>query len=205
MGGKNQGQREIELIALGASIGGIDALERILTALPPDFPCVAVVQHIYPGFIGAYVARINKGAHMEALVAKDGAPLQRGRIYFADDGRQFRLSPSDIGYCFRYGETEKQSLHCPAVDVLFSSIAACDMARRSIGVILTGMGRDGAKGLLEMRQSGACTIGQDERTSVVYGMPRMAYEIGAVQHQLPLERISCELIDCVNKRKGAAH
>lgn len=194
--------KPVKLIVMGSSVGGTEAIEDILTALPPDFPPVAVVQHMYPGFIEAYAERIDRKSKISAFIAKNGTKPVPGAVYFAGDGRQLLLSSYNGNYYFRLGETKKVSGHCPSVDALFSSVVSCGISPFTVGVILTGMGQDGAQGLLKMRRAGAYTIGQDEASCVVYGMPQVAYQRGAVARQLPLSLIVGELIRVVNQRKG---
>lgn len=187
---------------MGGSVGGTEVFEEILTALPSDFPPIAVVQHMYPGFIEAYIDRIDRKAKMRAVAAKNGIKPAFGTIYFAGDGRQLLVSESGGELCFHLGGTEKVSGHCPSADALFSSVADCGISPFAVGVILTGMGRDGALGLLKTRKAGAYTIGQDKASCVVYGMPKAAFERGAVVRQLPPSFIAGELISTVNHRKG---
>ena len=195
-------RNEIKVVAIGASIGGTEALVTVLSPLPEDFPCVIVTQHMYPGFIEAYTERVDSKSKMKAVVAEDSAPIQNGIIYFADNRGQMRVVKKDRSYILRYGGEEKVSGHCPSVDVLFSSIAEAGLSPESIGVILTGMGHDGSDGILAMRKAGAYTIGQDEQTCVVYGMPKAAYQKGAIVRQLSLDKISSELIAYVMLRNG---
>ena len=163
------------VLALGASTGGTEALEQVIKNLPADSPATVVVQHMPAGF--------------PKLYSEEGDGLGRGLLIIGAGEHHLRLCRDSRGYYVSSKPGEKVSGHCPSVDVLFSSVADTAKAN-AIGVILTGMGRDGADGLLKMRQSGAFTIGQDKATCVVYGMPMEAYNIGAVQVQAPLYKIA---------------
>lgn len=189
----------IQMVAIGSSAGGTEVLRKIISSLPADFPCVVVVQHILAGFSQMFAETLDKKSEMDVSVAKGGEHLALGKVYIAGDGAQLRVHPISGGAYLVYGEADKISGHCPSVDALFSS--AAKLRSSVIGVILTGMGSDGAKGLLEMRQAGAYTIGQDEQSSMVYGMPKAAFEKGAVIKQLPDEAIAKELIFRVRKAK----
>ena len=183
---------EIRLIALGASTGGTQALEKILFLLPKDFPCVIVVQHILPGFTTLLAEQLQHKSTLKIQVARGGERVERGKVFLAAHGVQLRVKNKQGVFFLEQGEKEKKTGHCPSIDVLFSSCAI--LGKEAIGVILTGMGTDGSEGLLAMRQAGAYTIGQDEASSVVYGMPKAAYLHGAVVRQLPLDKIANELI-----------
>lgn len=180
------------IIALGASTGGTEALEQVIRLFPEDTPPVIVVQHMPAGFTKLYADRLNNSCKMEVKEAVDGERLRRGLVIVGAGEHHLRLCKDRQGYYISSKPGEKVSGHCPSVDVMFSSVAEV-AGPLSIGAILTGMGRDGAEGLLKMRQAGAFTIGQDKETCVVYGMPMEAYNIGAVEVQAPLYKIS-ELI-----------
>jgi len=177
------------VLALGASTGGTEALEQVIKNLPADSPATVVVQHMPAGFTKLYSERLNKSCPMEVKEAEDGDRLRRGLVIIGAGEHHLRLCRDARGYYVSSKPGEKVSGHCPSVDVLFSSVADTAKAN-AIGVILTGMGRDGADGLLKMRQAGAFTIGQDKATCVVYGMPMEAYNLGAVQVQAPLYKIA---------------
>lgn len=197
---RNGGERcRVNIVAIAASAGGIGALESVLFKLPKDFPCVIVVQHILQGFASMLCDNIDRRCQMHVSVAKGGERLARGHVYFAGDGRQLEVGRVGGGLSLRYGTSDKISGHCPSADALFASVAEC-AAEESLGVILTGMGTDGANGLLKMREAGAYTIGQDAESSAVYGMPRAAFQNGAVTRQLPLAAIPNEIIRYVNSR-----
>ena len=177
------------IIALGASTGGTEALEQVIRFFPEDTPPVIVVQHMPAGFTKLYADRLNNSCKMEVKEAVDGERLRRGLVIVGAGEHHLRLCKDRQGYYISSKPGEKVSGHCPSVDVMFTSVAEVAGAQ-SIGAILTGMGKDGAEGLLKMRQAGAFTIGQDKETCVVYGMPMEAYNIGAVEEQAPLYKIS---------------
>lgn len=177
------------VLAFGASTGGTEALEQVIRNLPADSPATLVVQHMPAGFTKLYSDRLNKNCPMEVKEAEDGDRLRRGLVIIGAGENHLRLCRDARGYYVSSKPGEKVSGHCPSVDVLFTSVAETAKGN-SIGVILTGMGRDGADGMLKMHEAGAFTIGQDKQTSVVYGMPMEAYKIGAVQVQAPLYRIA---------------
>jgi two-component system chemotaxis response regulator CheB len=181
------------IIAIGASTGGTEAIYEVVKELPRNIPGIVVVQHMPPVFTRMYAERLNNSCILEAKEAENGDRIYPGRMLVAPGDFQLRVKKGPGGYFVECTKEEKVSGHCPSVDVLFQSVA--DKAEGdAIGILLTGMGSDGAKGLLEMRRKGSITIGQDESTSVVYGMPRVAYEIGAVGKQLPLSKISAEIM-----------
>ena len=177
------------IIALGASTGGTEALEQVIRLFPEDTPPVIVVQHMPAGFTKLYADRLNHSCKMEVKEAVDGERLRRGLVIVGAGEHHLRLCKDRQGYYVSSKPGEKVSGHCPSVDVMFTSVAEV-AGPLSIGAILTGMGKDGAEGLLKMRQAGAFTIGQDKETCVVYGMPMEAYNIGAVEVQAPLYKIS---------------
>ena len=177
------------VLAFGASTGGTEALESVIRNLPADSPATLVVQHMPAGFTKLYSERLNRSCKMEVKEAEDGDRLRRGLVIIGAGEHHLRLCQDNRGYYVSSRPGEKVSGHCPSVDVLFNSVAETAGAN-SIGVILTGMGRDGADGLLKMHQAGAFTIGQNKETCVVYGMPMEAYKIGAVQIQAPLYDIA---------------
>jgi len=174
-----------QLVAIGSSTGGTEALREIFQALPAGLPPIAVVQHMLPGFTEAFAARLDRICQPTVKVVAQGEPLQRGTIYLAPSARHFQVERRPAGLVARLLDSEPVSRHRPSATVLFDSVAsAC--GRKALGIILTGMGDDGAQGLLRLRQAGALTLGQDAATSVVYGMPRVAWSLGAVAHQAPL-------------------
>ena len=177
-----------DLIAIGASTGGKDAIIEVVKELPADTPPVVIVQHMPVGFTKMYADRLDRICKMNAKEAEDGDRLRQGLIILGHGSEQLEVHKDTLGYYVTSKPGEKVSGHCPSVDVLFSSVAKA-AGKDAIGVILTGMGRDGASGLGEMKKNGAYTIGQDKESCVVYGMPCVAFEEGAVSKQAPLSEI----------------
>lgn len=181
------------LVAIAASTGGTEATLQVLRAFPQDMPPVLIVQHMPPVFTRMYAERLDACCPMKVREAQDGDIAAQGQAFVAPGDRQMRVLWDGSAYRVHCWAGEKVSGHCPSADVLFDSVA--DAARAdAVGVILTGMGADGARGLLKMRRSGAFTVGQDEATSVVYGMPMAAWNIGAVERQAALEEIPAMLL-----------
>ncbi|MFA5340356.1 MAG: chemotaxis response regulator protein-glutamate methylesterase [Clostridia bacterium] len=176
------------VIAMGASTGGTEALFDIISRLPVNLPGIVIVQHMPPVFTKMYADRLNQQTPFEVKEAEDCDVIKKGRVIIAQGGIQMRIAKKSNEYFVKISGNEKHSGHCPSVDVLFQSVAETANGN-ALGVLLTGMGVDGAKGLLEMKKRGAYTIGQDEASSVVYGMPKAAYSIGAVSTQLSLADI----------------
>lgn len=189
----------IKLIAFGASTGGTDAFVKVLESLPKGLPGMVLVQHMPPVFTKMYAQRLDSISDIEVMEAKTGDEILPGRLLVAPGEYHMEVYQEKGKYYVRCKRGEKVSGHCPSVDVLFESVAK-ELGKRSIGVILTGMGRDGASGLLSMKNSGAYTIGQDRQTSVVYGMPMVAYNIGAVERQLPIEKIGQDIVESVKAK-----
>lgn len=179
---------KVKMIVIGASTGGTVALTTVLTALEPPLPPIAVVQHIPAGFSEMFARRLNSICKLEVKEAKNGDDFYPGRVLIAAGNMHMRIKKTIGGLKAECFAGEKVNGHCPSVDVLFDS--ATVFGTEVVGVIMTGMGYDGAKGLLKMRKAGAHTIGQDEASSVVYGMPKVAYNIGAVETQVPLGQIA---------------
>lgn len=178
------------IVAIGASTGGTEAIATILKDFGTDIPGVVVVQHMPAGFTEMYANRLNDQCRVMVREAKNGDKVMQGQVLLAPGGdSQMRLVKVNGTYQVELKPGPKVSGHCPSVDVLFESVAQC-AKDRALGIILTGMGGDGAKGLLAMRKAGAKTIGQDEASCVVYGMPRVAYELGAVETQEKLTDIA---------------
>lgn len=177
------------VIALGASTGGTDALHTVLRDLPADTPGIVIVQHMPEMFTKMYADRLNRSCKMSCVEAVDGERVEVGKIILAAGNYHLRLARDGRGYYVTSQRGEKVSGHCPSVDVLFESVAHT-AGSDAIGAIFTGMGADGAIGLKKMRDAGAYTIGQDEKTCVVYGMPMVAYNMGGVCQQAPLDKIA---------------
>ena len=181
------------LVAVGSSTGGVEALRDIVLALPPDAPPMVCTQHIPPKFSASFADRLNGMAAVRVKEASDGERIMAGHVYIAPGDRHMEVRRSGAALITHTFDGPLVSGHKPSVDVLFRSVAeAC--GSKAVGVILTGMGRDGADGLLTLRRAGASTIGQDEASCVVYGMPKSAREIGAVERELPLSRIAEEIL-----------
>lgn len=192
------------ILAIGASTGGVEALQTLLLSFPENCPPTVITQHMPPVFTRNFAMRLDKTCAPTVREAEDGAPLQPGTIYIAPGG-DFHLRVEQAGglRC-KLQQSGLVNGHRPSVDVLFDSVTAA-VGGRAVGVLLTGMGRDGAQALLRMRQAGAHTIAQDEASSVVFGMPRAAADLGAVEQQLPLSRIAAAALSfCSDSLKGAA-
>lgn len=177
-----------KLIAIGASTGGTEAIFSLLRSLPINMPGIAIVQHIPPGFSKMFAERLNRSLSLQIKEAETGDMLESGKVLIAPGNQHMRIRKSGDAFKVECYAGDKVNGHCPSVDVLFESVAK-EAGSKAIGILLTGMGYDGAKGLLAMKRKGARTIGQDEQSSVVYGMPRAAYEIGAVEKQSALADI----------------
>lgn len=188
----------VDLIAIGASTGGTEAILEVVRHFPAQMPGVVITQHMPAGFTAMYAERLNRICKMEVREAKHGDKVQRGLILLAPGGLQMRVVRMGAGYAVSCTEEDKVSGHRPSVDVLFDSVASI-AKNRAIGVLLTGMGADGAMGMLRMRKAGAYTVGQDKETCVVYGMPMEAFKIGAVCTQAPLGSIAQTVINRLAK------
>jgi two-component system chemotaxis response regulator CheB len=181
-----------KIIAIGASTGGTQALSSLILSLPYNMPGIVIVQHIPPRFSKMFADRLNSQSHFNITEAENGMYVKPNHVYIAPGDRHMFIRKIGDYYKIELFISDKVSGHCPSVDVLFKSVAK-SCGKNAIGVILTGMGHDGAKGLLQMRRNGARTIGQDQASSVVYGMPKIAYEVGGVERQLPLKIIPMAL------------
>ena len=178
-----------DLVAIGASTGGTEAILEVVRHFPAKMPGIVITQHMPPGFTSMYAERLNRICKLEVKEAAHGDKIRPGLVLLAPGGLQMRVVRLGTGYSVSCTSETKVSGHQPSVDVLFDSVAAT-VRNRAIGVILTGMGADGAAGMLRMRKAGAYTIGQDRDSCVVYGMPMEAYKIGAVCQQAPLGNIA---------------
>ncbi|MHB8129293.1 MAG: protein-glutamate methylesterase/protein-glutamine glutaminase [Mobilitalea sp.] len=181
-----------KIIAIGASTGGTEAIFTILKKLPPDIPGIVIVQHIPPNFSRMFAERLNNSTGLHVKEAETGDYVEKGHVLIAPGDQHMIIRKLGDRYKVECFDEEKVNGHCPSVDVLFESVAKA-AGNKAIGVILTGMGYDGAKGLMSMRRKGARTIGQDEKSCVVYGMPKVAYNIGAVEKQTALDNIAYAL------------
>jgi two-component system chemotaxis response regulator CheB len=177
------------VVAIGASTGGPETLRTILEAMPPSCPGIVIVQHMPEGFTRAFAERLDQLCRIEVKEARDGDGVCPGRALVAPGDRHVVLARPDRGYVVQVRPGPLVSRHRPSVDVLFRSVARAAGAD-AVGVVLTGMGDDGADGLLAMKRAGAATIAQDEATSVVFGMPREAVVRGAADEVLPVEAIA---------------
>jgi len=182
------------LLLLGASTGGTEALRDVITALPAELPPIAIVQHIPATFSKAFADRLNSLSKLEVREAVDGDVLRPGLALVAPGNFHLMVTWAGSHYRARVVDGPQVWHQRPAVDVLFSSAVDCGAAPHSVAGILTGMGRDGAAGLLRLREKGAHTFAQDEATCVVYGMPRAAWEAGAAATQIPLLRVAAHLV-----------
>ncbi|WP_394690795.1 chemotaxis response regulator protein-glutamate methylesterase [Hoeflea sp.] len=182
-----------KIIAIGASTGGVEALIAVLTKFPANCPPTVITQHMPSTFTKSFAERLDRLCAPKVKEAEDGDRLQIGQIYLAPGGeRHMEIANAMAPRCL-LSEGGPVNGHRPSVDVLFDSVVKV-AGKKAVGVILTGMGRDGAAGLLRMRQAGAETIGQNEKTCVVYGMPRVAKELGGVCHEFPLNSIGEEIL-----------
>ncbi|HET8871699.1 MAG TPA: chemotaxis response regulator protein-glutamate methylesterase [Aquabacterium sp.] len=181
------------VVALGTSTGGTQALERVLSALPVDSPGIVIVQHMPEAFTAAFAQRLNTVCDIEVREAVAGDRVHTGVALIAPGGRHLVLERSGAQYRVNVIDGPPVSRHRPSVDVLFRSVARA-AGRNALGVIMTGMGDDGARGLKEMREAGARTIGQDEDSCVVYGMPKEAMKMGAVEREVSLDDIPAAIL-----------
>ena len=193
------GKRGNLIVAIGASTGGTEATSAVVRQYGPDIPGIVCVQHMPPGFTQMYAKRLDNECRFQVKEAETGDRVLPGRMLIAPGGdRHMHLVKVGTGYQVEIKAGPKVNGHCPSVDVLFDSVAKAAGAD-ALGIILTGMGGDGAKGLLAMRKAGARTIGQDESTCVVYGMPKVAYDLGAVEYQEKLSDIAGRTYALLNK------
>ncbi len=186
------------IVAIGASTGGTEAIYEVVRRFKRDIPGVVIVQHMPPGFTKMYADRLNNQCEVAVKEAQTGDRVLPGQVLIAPGDRHMRLVKVNGMYQVEVKGTDRVNGHCPSVEVLFNSVAKA-AGKNAVGVILTGMGGDGARGLLEMRNAGAQTIGQDEATCVVYGMPKVAYDIGAVQYRLALTAIADKVYSLLSK------
>ncbi len=191
------------LIAIGASTGGVEAIRVVLSEMPPDCPPIVIAQHMPPGFTSRFAARLDEVTELTVLEAQDRMPLQSGHAYVARGDYHLRVERSSGQLKCRLMQDELASGHRPSVDVLFESVAK-SVGPMAVGAILTGMGRDGARGLKLMRDAGSYTVGQSQTSALVYGMPRVAFEEGAVVEQAPVEAIAGKLAAALTRLRSAA-
>ena len=189
-----------KVIAIGASTGGTEAIRRVISAFPANMPGIVIVQHMPPGFTKHFSDNLNEICEMDVQEAQTGDRVMPGRVLIAPGGKHMTVRRSGGIYLVDCQEGENVNGHCPSVDVLFHSVARY-VAGNAVGVILTGMGGDGAEGLLAMRQAGAKTIAQDETSCVVFGMPKVAIERGAVERIGPLDSIPQMIVSTLGGEK----
>lgn len=182
-----------KVICLGASTGGTEALYTVLTALPADAPGIVIVQHMPAGFTRSFAQRLNAACQIRVKEAQDGDRILQGHALLAPGGLHMAVKRAGASALVRVGPGQPVNRHCPSVDVLFRS-AASHLGSNAIGAILTGMGNDGAAGLLEMRRAGARTLAEHESTCIVYGMPREAILCGAAEQVVPLGDMAARII-----------
>lgn len=188
------------IIAMGASTGGTEAIAAVVRGLKKDIPGVVMVQHMPEGFTQMYAQRLDREGEVSVKEAESGDVVRPGQILLAPGNKQMRVVKINGRYQVECKFGPRVTGHCPSVDALFESVARA-AGKEAIGVLMTGMGSDGARGLLAMKNAGARTIGQDEKTCIVYGMPKVAYEIGAVNWQVPLEQIAQKIYYLLDKRQ----
>jgi two-component system, chemotaxis family, protein-glutamate methylesterase/glutaminase len=183
------GRPSRRVVAIGLSTGGVQSIDAVLGQLGRDAPGIVLVQHMPEKFTASFAARLNSQYALEVLEARDGDVVYDGRVLIAPGGKQMRLRRQGSGYAVEIRDDPPVRHHRPSVDVLFSSVARC-AGRDALGVLMTGMGRDGAQGLLEMHAAGAPTAAQDEASSIVFGMPAEAIRLGAADDVLALDQIA---------------
>ncbi|MCT4583305.1 MAG: chemotaxis response regulator protein-glutamate methylesterase [Peptostreptococcaceae bacterium] len=187
-----------KLIAIGASTGGTEATSKILRELNENMPGIVIVQHMPKGFTKIYAERLNETTFLNVKEAQEGDIIKPGHVFIAPGEKHIEIRKKNDEYYIKINTKEKVNGHKPSVDVLFKSVARF-AGKNAMGVILTGMGKDGAEGLLEMKKNGSYTIGQNKESCVVYGMPKAANDINAVRKQLDIEEISKHITDYYNK------
>jgi len=188
-----------KVIAIGASTGGTEAIKDVVVPLPAACPGVVIVQHMPAGFTKMYAERLNTLCAMEVKEAETGDRVMPGRILLAPGDYHMTILRSGGVYRVDCSKGEKVCGHCPSVEVMMNSVAK-NVGANAVGVMLTGMGSDGAGGMLAMREAGARTLAQDEASSVVFGMPKVAYEGGGAERLVPLEKIAGEVLALVQER-----
>lgn len=189
------------VIAIGASTGGTEAIRQLIEGFPATMPGVVIVQHMPAGFTRMFAERLNQLCAMEVREAAHGDQLRAGLVLIAPGGRHLRLARGGAGFEVHCAAGEKVSGHCPSVDVLMHSVAKV-AGVRAIGLLLTGMGADGADGLCAMRHAGARTLAQDQASSVVFGMPRVAFERGGAERLVPLDQMAAATLRLLTERRG---
>ena len=189
------------IIFVGASTGGVEALLKLLLGFPEDCPPILITQHMPERFTASFAARLNNVCAMKVVEAADQEVVRQGHVYVAPGSHHLEIARKLNRHVCQLSREPPVSGHRPSVDVLFAS-AARVVGRNAVGAILTGMGKDGAQGLFEMRQAGATTLGQDEKSSLIYGMPRVAFDRGAVMRQVPLEKMAAAILSACSDGAG---
>lgn len=189
------------LIAIGASTGGADAIETLIKGLPAIMPPILIAQHMPPQFTKNFAERINGAGRLSVKEAEDGDLLVPGQAYISPGAYNMVLRNSAGRHYIALEEPTNAKFACPNIDTLFQAVAA-GYGEKALGILLTGMGRDGAEGLKAMHDAGAVTLGQDEISSVVYGMPKAAYQLGAVDMQLSPAAMALQCVKWIGKRSG---
>jgi two-component system chemotaxis response regulator CheB len=190
------------LVVIGASTGGTEALTSVFRSVCSDFPPTVIVQHMPAGFTRSFAERLNGLSPMQVAEARDGEPLRAGGALLARGDTHLVVRAAGPDWVVRYTHQQPVNRHCPSVDVLFESAAA--FGKRAVGVLLTGMGADGARGLLRLREAGALTIGQNEASCVVYGMPKVAVDLGAVTYTAAPDEIPELILRTLSERRKQA-
>ena len=185
-----------KIIFVGASTGGTEAIKDFLHGIPADCPPILIVQHMPESFTASFARRLDGLCAPRVIESQGNEKIEPGTVYIAPGHSHLRIRRASVGYMTELDSSDPVNRHRPSVDVLFDSAASL-IGRKAVGVILTGMGKDGAKGLLRMREAGARTFGQDEASCVVYGMPREAFLIGAVEEQCSLDEMARRVIAAV--------
>lgn len=193
----NASQKNVHMVAIGSSTGGVEALSQLFLMLPEGMPPIVMAQHMLPQFTASLAKRLNALSPIEIVEATHGITLKSGYAYIAPGSQHLKIAKQGSSYITRLDDGEAVSGHKPSVDVLFESVAQAT-AGHSIGVILTGMGQDGAIGLKKMYDTGSYTIGQNESSCVVYGMPKAAMQAGAVSKEYALTQIASSIIEQLN-------
>ncbi|MCL2255209.1 MAG: chemotaxis response regulator protein-glutamate methylesterase [Lachnospiraceae bacterium] len=194
------GRPDKEVIAIGASTGGTEAIYDIISKFNTDIPGVVIVQHMPEGFTEMFAERLDNQCQVSVKEAKTGDRVKQGQVLIAPGSKQMRLTKEHSGFHVECKTEAAVGGHCPSVNVLFESVAKV-AGEKAVGVILTGMGSDGATGLMEMHRRGAVTIGQDEVSSIVYGMPKVAHDIGACTYQVGLSQMASKIYSVLNNKK----
>lgn len=189
-----------KIIAIGASTGGTEAIRRVIETFPATTAGTVIVQHMPAGFTKMFSERLNQLCQMQVKEAEHGDRVRTGLILIAPGGKQLEVVRTGGFYQVRLGGEEKVSGHCPSVDVMMHSVAK-HVGTNAVGAMLTGMGQDGAEGMLAMKQAGARCISQDEASSVVFGMPKVAFEKGGAEKLVPLDKISATLLGLVTEKR----